>query len=350
MLYVGLDTHLRTSTLCVLDLHGKPITTRTIRGPWLRAAEWLQDLARQRGEDVAVCFEASCGYGQLHDRLATFCRDVQVAHPGKLRLIFQSKRKADRLDARKLAKLLFLGEVPRAHVPPPAVRARRELVELRKSLVERRNGVYSRIRSLLRSAAVEVPENLSSLWTGPGRAWLAGVAWPDAATALRAELLLDELDHVVAQLKRLTAELDRLGKEDAAVQLLRTIPGVGPRTAEAAVAYLDDPRRFGRTKQAAAYVGLVPRSDSSGDRERLGRITKEGPATLRWLLVQSAWQAVRRDGFWRGVFERLHKGRTEVRKKALVAVAHKLLRTMHAMLRDGCEWSPPTSVRPAVAM
>jgi transposase len=351
MLYVGLDTHLRTTTACVLDTNGKHLQTKTIKGPWSIAADWLETFVRVRGEQVTVCFEASCGYGTLHDRLTTFCRTVQVAHPGKLRLIFQSKRKSDRVDARKLAKLLYLGEVPRAHVPSPEVRARRELVELRRALVQRRNCVYSRIRGLLRSHAVNVPGvtdsgNFKGLWTAKGRTWLAGLAWPSAAATLRAELLLDELDHVSHQLKRLTDELDRLAGKDTRVALLETIPGVGPRTAEAAVAYLDDPKRFGRTKQAAAYVGLVPRSDCSGGRERLGRITKEGPATLRWLLVQSAWQAVRRSDYWRAAFDRVWRGRAEAKKKALVAVAHKLIRTMQAMLRDNRAWAPPgTSVK-----
>lgn len=136
----------------------------------------------------------------------------------------------------------------------------------------------------------------------------------------------------------MTRELDRIGAKHAGVALLKTIPGVGPRTAEAVCAYIDDPRRFRKTKCIGAYFGLVPCQDSSAGTNRLGHITREGPATARKLLVEAAWQGIRRSPTIRAGFERIAGGKDDRRKIALVATAHWLLRVMLAMLRSGEAW------------
>src|SRR5262249_3779076 len=104
---------------------------------------------------------------------------------------------------------------------------------------------------------------------------------------------LTELGQARALLDQAEAKLDALAKDDAAVQLLETIPGVGPRTAEAVAAYLPDPKRFDTGKQVSAYAGLVPRQYQSGEVDHRGRITKRGPALLRRLLVECAWVMLR---------------------------------------------------------
>jgi transposase len=120
--------------------------------------------------------------------------------------------------------------------------------------------------------------------------------------------------------------------------VLRTIPGVGIRTAEAFLAYGDDPKRFQRTKAIGRYFGLVPSQDASAGMNRLGRITKEGPGTVRKVLVEAAWQGIRRSPTIRAFYERVRQGRDERKKKALVATAHYLARVMLSMLRTGECW------------
>jgi transposase len=131
--------------------------------------------------------------------------------------------------------------------------------------------------------------------------------------------------------------LDALGKADRRVQLLDTVPGLGPRTAEAVVAHLDDPTRFRSGEQVAAYSGLVPRQYQSGEDDRRGRITRRGPAVLRKLLVQCAWAMLRYNAWARAVFDRLSRGKAR-RKQAVVALARKVLVRCWAMLRDGVPW------------
>lgn len=97
MWYVGVDVHLKSSSVCVLDEHGCRIDQKKIRGPWPMLVAWLKD----RAEPISVCYEASCGYGPLYEAMSQFAVHVEVAHPGHLRLIFRSKKKNDRADAER---------------------------------------------------------------------------------------------------------------------------------------------------------------------------------------------------------------------------------------------------------
>src|SRR5688500_13334348 len=129
MLYVGLDVHQKRSSMCILNSDGKVVKQELVNGPWPRLFERLERI----DQPFSVCYEASCGYGHLYDRIAPLpmARHVSVAHPGQLRLIFKSKKKPDRVAAQKIAKLLYLDAVPPVHVPNIDVRSWRKLIEFR---------------------------------------------------------------------------------------------------------------------------------------------------------------------------------------------------------------------------
>ncbi|HEY5650890.1 MAG TPA: transposase, partial [Acidimicrobiia bacterium] len=150
--------------------------------------------------------------------------------------------------------------------------------------------------------------------------------------------LIERLESLTSMIGRVEKVLGGIAGEHAGVQLLMTIPGVGIRTAEAVMAYIDDPRRFKRIKAVGSYFGLDPTQDASAKINRLGHITGDGPACVRWLTVEAAWQVVRRSEKVRTFFDRIHRGERERRKIALVATAHYLLRIMLAMLRTGEVW------------
>jgi transposase len=332
MFYVGLDIHSKHVTICVLDENGK-VYRRAKVGT---IHETLSSLERLP-DRFEVCYEASCGYGFYHDALRPLASHVVVAHPGHLRLIFRSKHKNDRHDAEKLAKLLFLGEVPAVHVPSVDVRSWRELITCRRHLIEKRTMAKNGLRALLRSVAVNPPRR-PGLWTKAGAAWLQRLAWPTATLALRRDLLLEEIEGLNRQIKRVEAELDRLADGHPAVFQLMSIPGVGVRTAEAVVSFLDDPQRFPNSKAVGRYFGLVPKQDQSGGTNRLGHITKAGSATVRRFLTEAAWQAVRRSPTVRAYFERIRRDDPQRKKIALIATAHYLARVMYALLRRDELW------------
>jgi len=342
MWYVGLDIHQRMSCLCILDANGKVIKEQKITGCWSVVLAELAALP----ERFAICYEASCGYGYLHDQLRRMAQRAVVAHPGKLRLIFRSKRKNDRVDARKLAILLFLDQVPAVHVPGIDIRGWRSMIEFRQRLIGRRTQLKNGLRSLLRGYGVSLPAG-KRLWTTAGRAWLAGLELPDEMV-LQRDMLLETLTSLGPQIKRVEKILRKRADAHPGVYLLRTIPGVGIRTAEAVVAYIDDARRFARNKQAGAYFGLVPCEDTSV-KHRLGHITADGPATVRKLLTEAAWQAVRRSPQVRARFERIQAGKSDRKKIAIVAIAHYLVRVMQAMLRTGEVWRNEPTATKAVA-
>ena len=165
MQYVGMDVHWRQTTLCILDENGRRVKMLAVRGPWQKV---LAELSRIAG-NWQVCFEASCGYGWLYERLKRMAQKVVVAHPGQLRLIFRSKRKNDRVDAEKLAKLLYLDEVPAVYVPSVEVRSWSAMIEHRQKLLQERVRTKNGLRALLRTHGIVSPRGL---WTKKGLVWV----------------------------------------------------------------------------------------------------------------------------------------------------------------------------------
>jgi transposase len=290
--------------------------------------------------DFAVCYEASTGYGYIYDRLIGMARKVVVAHPGQLRLIFKSKRKNDRADAEKLAKLLYLDEVPAVYVPSVDVRSWRAMIEHRQTLLQERVRVKNAVRALLRSHGVVKDRGI---WTKAGLAELQRQGFPTEMDALRRDIYLERLRSISVMMGRVERGLQEVAGRHGGVRLLMDIPGVGIRTSEAVTAYVDDVRRFARVKAAGSYFGLVPCQDQSAEKNRLGHITRQGPATVRKLLAEAAWQGIRRSAHLREYFERVQQGNPERKKIALVATAHHLLRVMVAMLRTGEAWRYPAA-------
>ncbi len=258
MWYIGLDLHWRTSSVCIVNEQGTEVKKATIKGGWDKLLGWLD---REVAGPYEICYEASCGYGAIYDKLISRARRVVVAHPGKLRLIFAAKRKNDRLDAAKLAMLLRMNLVSAVHVPSADVRQWRRMIEMRRALVAKRTRTKNQIRALLKINGLRSPHRL---WTKKGLHWLLEeVEWPSRLAALEAVMLVRELELFQEQIAQVTRELDSRGRNEPGVILLRTIPGVGPRTAEAVVAYIDDAGRFRRSSQVGSYFGLLRRHRSA---------------------------------------------------------------------------------------
>jgi transposase len=335
--HVGMDVHLKTTSLCILHGDGRRFKALTVKGHWFAAVAELRELL-PTGR-IAVCFEASCGSGALYDRLRVFAARVQAAHPGRLRLIFENKRKCDRVDAENLALLSYLGKVPSVHMPGIDVRSWRAMINHRARMVQERTRAKNTLRALLRGLAVEAPRGL---WTKKGRAWLRELRFESAWDRLRRDQLLTRVDRLDADVRALEKELDLFAAKQPMVKRLMTAPGVGPRTAEAIAAWVDDPARFA-SGRIGAYLGLVPCMDSSAGRDRFGHITRQGPAVVRGLLAEAAWTAVRRSPKVKTYFERIRRGDKARTKIAIVATAHYLARCLLGMLRTGTDWREETA-------
>jgi len=332
MFSVGLDIHDQRIAICVLSENGQ-----VARRAQVRTIDEMMRILEALPDRFAVCYEASCGYGHYHDTLSPIAARVTVAHPGHLRLIFRSRDKNDRKDAERLAKLLYLGEAPAVHVPAGEVRTWRELITCRSRVVAKRTRAKNSLRTPLRCAGV-VPPGRPALWTKKGLEWLRRLELPTESQRLRRDLLLEEIEALTRQAERIEGHLNQQAKHSPAVLRLRSVPGVGVRTAEAVAAFIDDPHRFRDAKAVGAYFGMVPSQDQSGDRNRLGHITREGPAVVRQLVAEATWQAVRRSPTVRAYFERVRRDDPQRKKIAPVATAHYLVRVMWALLKRGTTW------------
>lgn len=332
MLHVGLDYHQNRSSLCIMNGSGQIIKNLSISQRWPGVVQAIKDLP----EPAAVAFEASGACGFLFEKLSEVAQRVVVAHPGHLRLIYASRKKNDRIDAKKLAQLLYVEAIPQAHVPAAAVRQWRQLIQVRRSLVQRRTAVKNQVHAMLRNLGIK-PEK--HLFSRKGQRWLLTLAM-DETSSLQRTLLTEELRQLHQQIRQVEKQLRRQSSDDPRIALLKSVPGVGPRTAEAYLAYVDRIERFGRVNRVGSYFGLVPCEDSSSDKRRLGHITKQGPAIVRQLLCEAAWAGIKKDPSLKERFERICNGRKERRKIAIVAMAHHLSRVMAAILRTGEVYSP----------
>jgi transposase len=257
------------------------------------------------------------------------------------------KQKDDRRDALKAARLSAVNQLRTVYIPAIEVRQWRALITYRQRLVRRRTAIKNHLRDLLLREG-KILGRGSSCWSQAELQQLAEQARPLSECGLaelwRGELQaeLEQLKEVQQQLAAVTAQLDKLGAADSRVQLLRTIPGVGPRLAEAIVALLDQPQRFRKASQVSGYIGMVPKALDSGETERRGHITRQGSRLVRSLLVEVAWAGLRHNAWVRQTYERLSGGKKARKKIAIVAVGRKLLVKCWAMLRDNraWDWSP----------
>jgi transposase len=306
-------------------------------------------------QPTMTLFETCTAAGWVHDLCSDLGLPCQVVNPlGEAWQWRKVKRKTDRDDAHKLIRLYLLGELPTVHMPARESRERRALIAFRQRLIERSTAIRNHIRALFQAHALELPAG-EKAWRTTSCAmykttWAKPLEQCEASELWRAELWieLEQLELFRAQLRTLRKALDKLGKSSPAVQLLTTIPGVGPRTAEVVVAYLDDPRRFKNAREVSAYAGLVPRQFQSGTIDRKGRITKRGPCYLRKILVECAWLMPRYNAWGARLVERISHGQKGRRKSAVVALARKLLVRCWAMLRKGEPWKEP-DITPAAA-
>jgi len=327
MLYVGLDVHSRQSSLCILNSGGGTVNEIQLKGPRSSVVDRLRELK----EPFSICYEASCGYGHLYEQLKPLAAHVAVAHPGKLRLIYRSKQKNDRVDAQKLAKLLLLDMVPPVHVPSMDVRAWRSLILLRQRVLVQVVRCKNQIRGVLREHDIAGPK---WLWSRKQLVWLESLELHPIAK-LRLELAVEEFKSLRAKIRRIERELQKYADAHPAVKLLMTIPGVGIRTAETFLAWVDDIVRFRNNRQLGAYFGLVPCQDASADRNRLGHITRDGPSVMRKLICEATWTAIKKCPRFKRFFEQVMSDKSERKKIALVATMHRMLKVMGATLRSG---------------
>jgi transposase len=328
--YVGIDLHKKTIVTCVMNQDRKVTHRRTFAcGQTEAVVAFFGELG-----PFQAAVEATASYQWLVELIEPLAQKVVLANPKKLRVIAESTKKTDKLDAQVLAEFLARDMIPQAYQPTPRQREHRTLVRHRQYLKQCATALKNKIRRILG----DYNADRKDLFTTQG--WqkaLKGVKPSDSD-----QFVLDQLhagwESLEGQIRELAKRLEEFAKkapprEAEARAKLATIKGVGPVTIDVVVSELGDVSRFKSSKAVTAYAGLAPRvRQSAGKGKGLG-ITKEGSPLLRWALVEASWRVIRQSMAWERIYQGLK--RRAGGKKAIVAVARRLLCVIYAMLRDG---------------
>jgi transposase len=338
MKFVGADLHKKSISFCVVVVVERKVQIvqreRILCCDVAKLRSFLKSLGR-----FQVTVEATIGYDWFASLAAEYAERVVLAHAGKLRIIAESTRKTDKIDARILAEFLAHDMIPKAWQPTARVRQHR-------SLVRRRYKMQSRITSLkntIRGILTRYNADRNDLFTRVGRAatkqlalleeeaWLVNHLWEDLADAQKR---LRQIDERLADFATQAPVVEREARA-----ILATMPGVGTVTIDTILAELGDWQRFRCADAVVSFAGLDPGvRESDGQRTDL-KITKAGSRLLRWILIQLAHRVKRTLQRWRSAFTRLSK--RVGKKKATCAIARRLLLVIYAMLRDGRAYQLP---------
>ena len=338
---VAIDLGKRKSVVCSMDRGSLKTQYKTVR----TQPDIFHDLfAELDANKTIVLFEVGNQAGWVADMLRSMGLGFKVANTNDPAWKWANNPvKSDKKDALRLAMMYHQGFFPEVHVPIKEVRQKRMLITYRQSLVSRTTQIKNSVRAILCTMGMDWPAGKSG-WGKKSLKQLAEYARSPETVEDDNDLwrvqLYAELQLYMAlqkQLENVTAKLDALNKPKSTVALLQTVPGVGPRTAEALVAVIDDPHRFKNCRQVCSYVGFAPRRYQSGEMDRTGRISKRGNPLLRMLLVQAGWASLQY-AWAKEIYNRVSGGSAKRRKTAIVAVARHILMRCWAMLRDNQPW------------
>ena len=326
---LGIDIHKRYAQVAVMDNSGEIVEEIRVENAN------LDDLAqRYAGANAAI--EATSNYYHIYDTLSEHL-DVTVAHPGKLKLIANSDKKTDRVDAKELARMSRLNSVPESYVPTDELREARALVRGRQTLVEDRSKYATKIHGLLSDHGIT--EDIKPL-SVEGREFLEELSLPMPWDELL-ESYLATIDTLTEEIETLEQRIEKRAESLEETQLLMTIPGVSHYTALTVYAELGEIDRFDGDKEVVSFAGLNPVIRESGDSRIEGSISKRGSGRVRWLLVQAANTAVHtcNDEYLSRFYDRLASRKNS--QKAIVATARKMLVSIYHMLDRGEVYDPP---------
>jgi transposase len=332
MLIIGCDYHPGLQQIAFVDTDTGELSQERLAHR--EQAERFYRELKQRGIAVRVGMESS-GHSRWFERLLQELGfELWIGDPAEVQSKRVGKQKTDRQDAQLLLRLMIADRFPRIWIPDAANRDMRQLLWHRHRLVQMRTRVMNQLHVV---ALNEGLRRKKALWRPAGRAELEAIVLAPWATRRRQDLL-DLLDQLTPKIQQLTQALEEEVEKRPVTRLLMTHPGVGPLTALAYELVIGTPERFHCGKQIASYVGLVPEEKSSGDRRRLGHISKQGNALLRFLLVEAAQVTVRSQPQWRSKF--FHLAMRRGRKIAKVAMARKLAVHLYWMWRQGWDYDP----------
>jgi len=327
MIIIGVDFHPEFQQIASVDSETGEFQERRLAHP-AEAEKFYRALV---GQKVRVGMEAS-GHARWFERLVAELQfELRIGDAAEIRTKRVRKQKTDRQDAQLILRLLLEDRFPQIWVPSWENRDLRQLLWHRHRLVQARTRIMNQLQAVALNEGLRCKKRL---WREHGRQQLESFRLAPWATRRRRDLL-DLLDRLTPTIAELSQAIEQEVEKCPAAQRLRTHPGVGSLTALAFVLIIGEVNRFRSGKQVASYLGLVPLEESSGNRRRLGHITKQGSSMMRFLLVEAAQVTVRSLPEWRSKY--LHLVLRRGRKIAKVAMARRLAVHLFWMMRK--EWN-----------
>jgi len=339
MLYLGIDQHHKQITISLRDGEGNVIQRRQVSTRPEKTRAFLEELARQSGEDGFMAILEVCGFNDwLIELLEEYrCKEIVLIHPDK-----RSKRKTDRRDAGKLSELLWLnGERLRMGMKPQGLRrvviptaddqADRQLTALRKRTAQQRTRTINKIKNILRRHNLTWEQPTKTFQTKLVRVWLAQIDLPPIDRMEMTHLLV-QWNMYEQQIKQTQKSIEERFPQNESACQLSTAPGVSAYSALTIASRIGSIDRFASPRSLANYFGITPGCRNSGEAtNRLGSITKEGSSMVRFILGQLVLHVLKQDPWMRDWYRRIRRRRGS--KIARVAVMRRLVTIFWHMLK-----------------
>jgi transposase len=325
MKIIGCDFHPSFQQIAMVDTATGELVERKLLHPE-EATKFYEALA---GQEVLLGLESMGNTLWLERLLSRLGFTLRVGDALAIRVSNPRKQKTDKRDAEHILRLLQEGRFPQIWIPSLAERDLRQLLKHRHTLVQMRTRVKNQLQHI---ALNQGWQKKRTLWSKSGQLWLSHLEL-EPWTRRRRDDLLQMLEEMNRRIAQLNTAAEQAAAQQAEAELLMSHPGVGPILALATVLTLGDVRRFPRGKHVASYLGLIPKEASSGQRRRLGAISKQGNSFMRFLLVQAGMSAARGDAGLGRVYQRLLAQRKH-HGVAKVAVARQLAVRLYWMLRE----------------
>ena len=331
--YIGVDFHARSQVISYLTTEDGEIRHSRLCSPKDDIREFY---SKFKGE-VIVGVEVSGYLNWFEEVLEELGHQLWVGDAAEIRRQARRRQKNDWRDADLILELMVNNRFPRVHRQSPESRAILGLMRYRHRLVKVRTIAKNSLQAISLRAGLSLSGRLYSV-KGQEKLNKLKLSPQEVSQVKEIYELIDDLN---PKIKRVEMSLEEIASSDRQAELLRTHPGIGVLTSLALVHTLAPVSRFGTGRQVGAYYGLDPVEDSSGDRVRIGSISKQGSRLVRFLLVEAGQVAVKRDEqlrrFYRGLVIR-HGNNARARAIAKVAVARKLAIRAFIMLRDEIDY------------
>jgi transposase len=339
-IYIGLDIHRKSWGVSVFTEHLEHKTF--VQPPDVGLLVRYLQRTFPGGSYHCVYEAGYCGFW-VYDELRERGIDCVVVNPADVPTKDKEKQtKTDKVDCRKLARSLRSGEIEGIYVPSRRMTEDRGLIRTRRSMVSKQTRCKNQIKSILGFYGIRIPEEFSgSCWSKSFISWIEAVQMEMASGNILLKAHLEELCHlrqIIADLNKEIRALARTDKYRRMVVLLKTIPGISTLSAMTLLTELYDVNRFKSLDHLASYIGLIPRTKSSGEMDLRTNMTTRRNPILRYVLIESAWVAARKDPALMLAFNDLSKRMSKT--KAIVRIARKLLNRIRYVLKNQEEYVP----------